>query len=349
MEPHTDLSYVRPLHRLCNILAILPPHELGNRPTPVSFAFKFYTCVHIFIVLAIYAYSSYGREKYVYASLDITVVITDKLANLTFTLLNVLLRVFFTFRSSNAFKTFLNSSYHISRKREFNCLTRARFNTHFVIFNLYMAAILIFDAYVWITSLGLNVFQFYVGRSIMFYVCNTTVFWIFQSALLIKHLFTSLNSLLEITLKNVCVSEYIAELRNRTNYRCSDLKQVRRYHNNICDLVDDFNRIYGIIVLAVTVCTICYVLNLTDILLVYASDSAKDIQGSRYGCELSIVCLSWIATLLVSLKLRHLSHFLPDICSSVGTLVRQRCLRIQQDHRNLFHLVGRNSHDSGLE
>ncbi|RZC39611.1 uncharacterized protein BDFB_000669 [Asbolus verrucosus] len=311
-----DCRYIKPLYTLCNILAILPPHVFGNNPSRTSVCFKIYTVIHIFIAVGIYIHSSYGRENYVYNIMDVTVSLTDKLANFTLSSFNVVLRFILVFYNDRTIKTFLNDAYEISKQSEFVCFTTRSFQMQFLAFNLYMAFLLVFDTFVWIRSVGFKMFQFYLGRSLMYYTCNTMIFFMFQSALLIKHLFASLNNSLETITKNLVCNDvrrqYIltefkmVKSSTITNYQCFDIKRIRKLHNKICSLVDSFNDAYGFVILSVILVIITYILNLTDLVLVYAVDKTKSIDGAQYGAELIILCGFWIITLLMfSVFLAH--------------------------------------------
>lgn len=304
MHTQADWSYVKSLYIMCNILGFLPPHKFGADVTPVTLCYKLYTLCLIFLTIALFVDSWYGRENYVYDTMDVTVAITDKIANVALSLVNVVLRFFFVFWNSKILKTFINKTYEISKKTEFKCFTPKCFNLQFIIFNVYMTFIILFDGYVWNSTQGFKVFRFYIGRSVMYYVSNVVVFFMFHSALIIKHLFTSLNFSLKTTLKNIFKVKNPEHVLTPTKIKtittsCADLKRLRVYYNQICDLVDNFNKLYGLGILSVIIFAISYILNLTDLLLVYAVRKSK-MQGFSYGNDLIILSVLWMMTLLVS-------------------------------------------------
>ncbi|KAJ3664566.1 hypothetical protein Zmor_000123 [Zophobas morio] len=321
MEHQTDFSYIKPLYLFCNIFGVLPPHSFGTQPTPVSLNFKLYTLFHMVTVFAVYVYSSTGRTNYLYDNLDVTVALTDKLAHLVLMILNLLVRITFVFCKSTTIKVFINKAYHISRKNQFRCFTRRSFWVQFAIFNVYMLAIIAYDAYVWTSTVGLSIFRFYIGRSFFYYVCNVVVFVIFESAFLIRDLFKSLNEVLEIGVKGLVVTngyvltEFNIKAITTVVYPECDLRRVRKYYNAICDLVDNFNTIYGFTILLVIIFIISYTLNLTNLLIVYAMDSSKNINGSKYGNNLIVLNFLWIVTMLIFASL--LAHSCANsICQS---------------------------------
>jgi hypothetical protein len=148
------------------------------------------------------------------------------------------------------------------------------------------------------------------------------MFLISHSDLPIKHLFTSLEVGLETIVKNlVCDSDarreyFVAEFKmsknlRRLKYHHADLRIVRKHYNTICTLVDDFNTMYGFIILMVILVVVAYVLNLTDLLLVYGVTKVKDIDGVQFGTDLTVVCGLWIVTLLVSTRRYFPIEFIP--------------------------------------
>ncbi|XP_015832937.2 putative gustatory receptor 28b [Tribolium castaneum] len=300
---------MKPLYYLCNFLAVTPPHSLGNTVTPVSLRFKLYTIVHIFIIIALYAHSSYGRENFIYGSMNMTVAITDKIANFMLTFFNVSLRIILVFSKGKVIKSFFNQGYELSKQEIFNCCSKKSFRMNFAIFNLYMVLLLLFDAYLWISSVGVRMFQYYIGRSFTYYVCNTTIFLIFHSVLPIKRFFTSLGIAFDNIMKNlICEIDgrhefFLAEFKSAktppNKLNCYDLRRVRKNYNSICELVDAFNNIYGLAMLEIIIVVITYVLNLTDLFLVYGMSKSRNIEGVSFGTNLVILCALWITTLLL--------------------------------------------------
>ncbi|KAJ3664567.1 hypothetical protein Zmor_000124 [Zophobas morio] len=308
-KPKSDLCYLKPLYTLCNFLAITPPHSYGSCVTSVSIRFKMYTLLHIAIDLLLYVHSSYGRENYIYQTMDVTVALTDKIANFMLTFFNVMLRVVLIFANGKTTKLFYNQMYDLSVHDLFEACSPRVFRIHFAIFNFYMVALILSDAYLWINSVGVRMFQYYVGRSFTYYMCNLSIFLIFHSVLPIKHFFASLGTFLETLVKNLVCSdddgrkEYVlSEFRIQSvpvKDSCYDLRKVRKYYNSICDMVDNFNQIYGLAILMVIIVVITYVLNLTDLLLVYGVSKDKNIGGASYGTDLIILCGFWMVTLLM--------------------------------------------------
>lgn len=309
----TDWRNMKPLYYLCNFLAVTPPHILGNTVTPVSKCFKIYTVIHIFIIIGLYIHSSYGRENFVYGSMNMTVAITDKIANFMLTFFNVSLRIILVFQKGKVIKTFFNEGYELSKQDMFNCCSRRSFRLNFAIFNLYMVVLLLFDAYLWINSVGVRMFQYYVGRSFTYYVCNTTIFLIFHSVLPIKRFFASLGVAFDKIMKNlICEIDarkeiFLSDFKSaksvpQIKFNCYDLRRIRKNYNSICELVDAFNNIYGFAMLEIIIVVITYVLNLTDLFLVYGVSKTRNIEGAHFGTNLVILCALWITTLLVSYK-----------------------------------------------
>ncbi|XP_044259377.1 uncharacterized protein LOC123007926 [Tribolium madens] len=284
----TDCGYIKLLYLTCNILGFLPPHKFGTEALPVSFRFKIYTLCHIFVSILVFFYSSYGRERYLYDSFDPTVAITDKIANVTLSLVNVILRVSFVFFNGKIVKEFLNGVFKLSKIDGFRCFTPRNFNFQLICFNFYMILIIGFDGWVWNSTLGFAIFRYYVGRSVMYYASNTVVFFVFHSASIIKNFFVSLNLLLE-----------------RRKVDKVELQKIRVYYNEICGLCDTFNKIFGFVILSVIVFTISYILNLSDLLLVYAVKK-REIRGFTYGNDLIVLSVLWMLTLLIfSVLLAH--------------------------------------------
>lgn len=307
----TDLNYLKPLYSLCNFLAITPPHIYGNSVNPVSLRFKMFTVLNIFIIIVLYVHSSFGRENYIYPNMDGTVALTDKIANFTLTFFNIILRFMLVFYNGKTMKKFFNLGFELSTQNIFECYCKRTFRIHLLIFNIYMITLVIFDAYLWINSVGLRMFQYYLGRSLTYYMCNISIFLIFHSVLPIKHFFSSLGTSLETVIKNlVCdddddgrkeyiISEFKIRNSSESNCNCCDLRKIRKYYNSICEMVDYFNDIFGLIILMVIAVVITYVLNLTDLLLVYGVSKGKKIDGVQYGTDLIILCGMWMVTLLV--------------------------------------------------
>jgi hypothetical protein len=313
MKQENNWQYLKPLYNLCNVLAITPPHQFGNSATAVSARFKIYTAIHIVGNVVLYIHSSYGRETFVYPVLESTVALTDKLANLILALFNVATRVIFIFYNDKITKAFFSQGYQLSKQETLTSYCKRSFTAQFAAFNLYMFVLLMFDGYFWINSIGLTIFQFYLGRSLMYYSLVTTMFLISHSVLPLKHLFASLGVGLETIVKNlVCDSDarreyFVAEFKmsknlRRLKYHHADLRIVRKHYNTICTLVDDFNTMYGFIILMVILVVVAYVLNLTDLLLVYGVTKVKDIDGVQFGTDLTVICGLWIVTLLVSTR-----------------------------------------------
>ncbi|KAJ3664564.1 hypothetical protein Zmor_000121 [Zophobas morio] len=305
----TDWGYINPLYLWCTTFGIFPPHKFGDNVSPVSLKFKIYVLLLIPTIISISVYSLIGRENFLYTSLDVTVATTDLLAEITLTLLNVVLRLLFVFCYHNPIKTFLNKIYRISKEPHFKCYTVRNFWVQFCGFNIYMVFVMVFDVYIWSSTMGWTIYKFYIGRTFMIYACNITLLFIVHSALITKQLFTSLHHLLKTIVGNlVCendaksgyiLTEFKVKAATKTNYNCCHLREVRKYYNEICGLVDDFNNIYGTVILLVMIYVIAYILNLTDMLLVYSNAKSRNINGVEYGTELTLLCVSWMITLLL--------------------------------------------------
>lgn len=309
MKVKRDANYIRPLYIWCNILGILPLYNFQEDISAVSNRFKIFTIFHIMITISIFGYSDYGRKTFLYGDLDMTVVATDKIAHVLLTFLNVAARYLFIFHHGEKVKQFFNSAYCVSKKCDLYLFTHQSFTIQFICVNLYIAFLLIFDSFVWIGSLGLRIFKFYAGRSLLYYISNIIIFLMFQTSIMIQHFLKSVNSSLDTTLKNLICNDvrreyFLAEFRinglTKTDYTFSDVKKIRILYSQICDLVDKFNAIFGFIILITTLFAVSYMLNLTDLALVYALNKSRNIQGSEYGFDLMILCILWMTTLLVS-------------------------------------------------
>ncbi|KAL3289158.1 hypothetical protein HHI36_003594 [Cryptolaemus montrouzieri] len=89
------------------------------------------------------------------------------------------------------------------------------------------------------------------------------------------------------------IAPIIALERNKLKYFIS-------VHNEICDLVDDFNSIFGFNVVLIVFNSMLNILFNSGLIAVYASKDSTALKGVHYGIDLTISRFQWITVSLVS-------------------------------------------------
>lgn len=327
MKEQTDWRYITPVYNLCSFLNIVPPHNFGEKTTPLALRCKLFRICHILLVLVVFIHSYCGRITYVYGYLNGPVAITDQISSIALSTLNILMPLLSNFCNLQSVKEFQNKCLDLSKCEDFKGHTRKSLIKQLIVFHILIAVVFISDGVFWLRKLGWGIYMYYVGRIVMCYIFFIAMFLMIHSAAIISRFFISMNKLLEKMLNNIIshydfenfdtvdlkihfiFNEFKSQQTRQRAYQHQDLRKIRICYNKICDLVELFNKIYGFLILNAVVIVIAVVINCSVLFLVYALIRVESIDGNQFGLELILISMALIVFLMVSGMLKFCAIF----------------------------------------
>ncbi|KAL3289159.1 hypothetical protein HHI36_003595 [Cryptolaemus montrouzieri] len=285
---------------LTNILLILPP--LSDK---IRF-YKCYTLIAAICLTAVFVCSSIGRYNMIYATVELEPILSilDQVSQTLLHVSNLVSSTWLTYFSQTSYQEFTKKLARISKILNLPWLKLKSLYKLFMVFVIFVCAAIGYDAYIWISTLGMECFKLYALKGIQFFQCSLNAFMMYSFSLHIKNLFKEINNQIALQVEKdfrrkqhfplrKTIAPIIALERNKLKYFIS-------VHNEICDLVDDFNSIFGFNVVLIVFNSMLNILFNSGLIAVYASKDSTALKGVHYGIDLTISRFQWITVSLVS-------------------------------------------------
>lgn len=308
----SDLKTIYPLVKLSNVMAITPPYTFGEQPVHCSRACKFYAATVLTTLLCGYFCNVYGKlNNEILKNFNFILNFIDFVATAFLTLTSVTAMVVIMFWRPEQFKKLLFEIEKFDSSVRLNCANN-KFWIGFITFQAITLSTIFMDSFVWTKTFGLKLYVYYIPRNIMWYQFNVAIFLIFWLALEIKRRFKEVNCLLIRCAKGINSSfliptllyDYsIAKIKKKPFYiKVPDtllLRNIKFWYNDFVKLVQEFNSIFGLILLFTILFNIASIVNYTEVYLLHVV-----YKTSRTDFESGFIALSlmWIAVAFVSRK-----------------------------------------------
>ncbi|CAH0552645.1 unnamed protein product [Brassicogethes aeneus] len=168
----------------------------------------------------------------------------------------------------------------------------------FVPYFLGVTLVMCFDSWMWISTVGWDWFQYYIARDIKYAQMCIMMYLMFTLGRVIQSRFNALNRMLKKVVHSIVQNEN--ETNGSGTYLSTkpDLKTLSKSYNDLCELVDLYNFLFGVIIVCVALSTIAILLN-NAVLAINYSFNKDDMDGIGFGLNLLALCLVWAIICLV--------------------------------------------------
>lgn len=146
--------------------------------------------------------------------------------------------------------------------------------TIFIFLNLLISFLIIYQPLICLTYFVEDVCMPYIGRIVLWYYKTLTVMLLYVLAKEMKLKFTSVNELLVKTGRKLSGNfgedfQYVNDLNGVKKTALKDLGHIKKMYDKLCDIVDDYNEVFGVTLLSYTLVTISNIL-LWSIVAIYS-------------------------------------------------------------------------------
>ncbi|KAJ8941036.1 hypothetical protein NQ318_015512 [Aromia moschata] len=308
--------------KLLNLFHLAVPHFMSfitHLPVlaPISNPpiHKFYAIILQLAIIVGFCYSVYGKQTPLFDTYSYIVKLVDQIATFVLTLTNISTITLTVFCYPKKFGKILRDLSHFDSR--VSCVFKRKmclFVFTVIAFHVMVAITIIMDWYAWSSGVGFNMYKFYVARDFQIYHVSVTMLLVFWMAVEIGCRFSALNDLLTKVSANFCYvkldgpsKEFAHRAQLKLNYR--GIKSIAKLHNFLCDILNDFNRIFGLILLFAVVFFITFIVLYTIALITYTimDDS---INGVTFGVTLLLACVFWV---LHSMIRAHIDEHIPEV------------------------------------
>ncbi|KAL3289160.1 hypothetical protein HHI36_003596 [Cryptolaemus montrouzieri] len=242
----------------------------------------------------------------IYATVELEPILSilDQVSQTLLHVSNLVSSTWLTYFSQTSYQEFTKKLARISKILNLPWLKLKSLYKLFMVFVIFICAAIGYDAYIWISTLGMECFKLYALKGIQFFQCSLNAFMMYSFSLHIKNLFKEINNHIALQVEKdfrrkqhfplrKTIAPIIALERNKLKYFIS-------VHNEICDLVDDFNSIFGFNVVLIVFNSMLNILFNSGSIAVYASKDSTALKGVHYDIDLTISRFQWITVSLVS-------------------------------------------------
>lgn len=317
MRCESDLKALHPLLKLSNILAISPPYINEVQPENCSKSFKLYTVGVLIVFLSGYFCYLYGKfNDKVLKNFHTILNIIDFVANVFLVIACTSAIIIVVLWRSKKFKMILFTIEEFDSLVRLSCEKNNRkFWTVYIAFQVATVSTILMDGYTWIRIFGCKVYLYFIPRDVMWYQFNVAIFLILMLALQIKARFKKINGLLVRCAKDqspissflmpTLLHEYSLLNGKDTPFyiKVPDtllLRNIKFWYNDIVKLVEDFNSIFGVILLFAILFNIANTVNYTAAVMLHVIYKEN---RTDYEAEMIATGLLWIAVAFVSDKM----------------------------------------------
>ncbi|XP_074038711.1 uncharacterized protein [Leptinotarsa decemlineata] len=346
------LSYFKYILKLCNFLGVATPKES-------TWWYRSFAVMGLVLEVCGAIISFFAKLNPVFDSYQTEIKIADEVANVFLTLAVATAEIQMIAMYPGKLHEILDNLLKFDKNVGVNPRCRKLKTIFWISFPtalLIVPTIIILDSWVWLDSVSMDMYKYYVVRNIQYcQVCALIVFW-FWLAIEILHRFSILNGILE-TIRETSLdhgklsivkdlTEEVEPVENGQDI----LEKVTEYHNFLCEVVNDVNDLFGLIILFFEIFVIGYVVQYTSVIILYTvlKEPMIDI---RFRERLALVSAAWI--FVSGLKVVFLStagHFVEKeanrtivICYNLINNLKRRANyeRLKEELQDLSQQVAR--------
>ncbi|KAG5880336.1 hypothetical protein JTB14_019815 [Gonioctena quinquepunctata] len=295
-EKKSSLPSLDRISIICNILGLAPTRNS-------TWKFKTYAMVLLLLNVIGSIYSCLGKLEPEFDTYNMVIKIVDQAASLFLSLAVtttvVLVVMVYPQKIHGIRDSLLEFDEGLALDRSCGRLKKI-FWISAMITLMMVPTIVVLDSWVWLENVELKLYKYYIVRNVQY--CQITAvmmlwFWtgmeIFQRfSVLNAHLMDNFGGdLLGCGRFSLISSENAVEV-SFENIRDS-LRKITKYHNFLCEMVDEVNELFGIIILLHVLFFTAYTVQYTLVLIFYTVLGGS-IDGQQFGGMLRFVSLAWI-------------------------------------------------------
>lgn len=259
---------------------------------------KIYASVLLFALVLSYIHVSYGKWTPIFKDFSFLVIFSDQLALLFLSLgcCSCIISVFFV--NVKSVTCIINCFAFFDQRIGVPMRIRYKyFWTIFILSNLEIIGLLIADSTIWLDSLGIQLYIYYIIRNFQMYFMEMRrmlIYWVsVEICLRFRVLVASLkNNFRSFPQKEIFLFRQTELLKS--------VKRISHLHNCLCDVTDFLNKLYGVALLFDILFALALSLEYSILMITYTV-IFEEIRVVRYGIALKSVCCMWIAECLVSI------------------------------------------------
>ncbi|XP_060531334.1 uncharacterized protein LOC132704983 [Cylas formicarius] len=284
-------------------------------------ATKCVVAVYVVAILTGYGYSAYGKQTKLYDQVNPVVRVIDHAAHVILTVSNltVALQVARFRKLCDVLRSTVIDGKRRSRPRD-----KSRSVATFVAaFDCFIFVLLVGDVVFLLRAVGFAFLRYYIARDVQFYMFHVSLLLVMEVGIKIAAKFRDLNAsltrieeryfsvdavrvtdrvLLSRGKKMVCVYDPDAFL--------SGLTRLEALHNELCNVVDQYNERFGIVLLFAVMYIVANILWDVTVIMEYFIRNTR-IGGTYIGYTVSINYGAWIvASLGQTILMAHVGHLL---------------------------------------
>lgn len=259
--------------------------------------YKLYTFGLICGIVLSYLYLSYGKFTAVFQDFSFLIQFSDQMSMLFLILGYVSCIISVTYANPNHFVSIINQFAYFDYYIGVPVKTRRKcFWITLVAANIEIIGLLSADSWIWLDTLGIYMYHYYLLRNIQLYFMEMRkiiIFWIISEICLRF-------KMLRTALKDQVFLLYRKEIHhfNQTQV-LKNLKKISKLSNYLCDTCDLLSKLYGLVlffdVLFIITISIEY-----SILMISLTIANEKVNNMEYGFNLKCICYLWIFECFVS-------------------------------------------------
>ncbi|XP_060522498.1 uncharacterized protein LOC132699670 [Cylas formicarius] len=300
-QSHKNVAVMKSILVVGSVLGVCSPLWATFKPKSMAYFYKIYSIGSAVFWILVTIWMIYAKQKYLSDSIISPVRFMDCAVHICLAVFSVSVILVSGYVHSDRLKTLFKHLDLLDERLTHDVMkSRRKIYYHFGTFNVFLLAFMISDATIWISTLGLKWYsKYYLTRVIQLYQCFLTVFFANVLADQLRDRFETLNQLLVNTIKGsdcgfwVYSQQFNVRLNNRRG-----VKEFSQIHTFLCEMVENFNSIFGFLFMFAALVSIVMILNFVVMMLAIFFFEIK-IEGIEYGTNLLVVCTMGIVIIIV--------------------------------------------------
>lgn len=310
MTKYKSVKSLKSLHFLANVFSVAPIYDFDKNKAVESTLHKFYGVFACIVTASFATYCLTGRISTMYKQVNAPTILIDAMSLIIVTITNVVLTFTLNTTESKRFQKFIHLLLNFDTKSEISILDKMEcgYYKKFICYHAIHFVFCFCDASFWLTKVDFIECLYFSNRYFQYYQLLTFSFLIYNYIVLIRDRFTHMNDCLIYYVSN-SVHAYVLprefnRVKNNDNMKCKNveycLKKIISLYTCLNDIVKLFNKIFGKILLLMTVTIVTGLLvPLNNIIAVLRNNSTYyPIQGAHIHFFIS--CGLWASVFLVS-------------------------------------------------
>lgn len=269
--------------KFCKLLGVIPSNEV----------YTFFVIILILISYGYYLYGHFGEYKQEFNEFTLTISFIDQIAVGLLTLCNLI-----TVASAHYNRKKLGHFLEGMNRFEVivaNETTDRVFWITFVSLNIIVIFTVFMDATSYGVYFGWNLYKFYIPRNIQFYHINVAIYFLYFVVYEIKKGFSKVNQSFE-NLEIASFGKIFVDSRYSKN-RLHAIKDLKKRYNNLYKIVNQYNSVFGLILISFIMFTIVIIVEYTNMLII----TLVEINDQR-ALYFTITSVSWISVVMVNIN-----------------------------------------------